>query len=436
MKRILLLTGLMFFQFIFAICPAQNTSRSISAIDTIPFGLKPHEWNKMQEIWTRKNRPVQVLLYSGNSLTGQILHLYNDTVVFYVDSSSFINQYVAANDIVYLHRDSIVNNLHAPESKSRSGLFWGTTTGAAMGVVLFFAGGGYAPPVLVIAPSLIGAGIGIYKDSKKNRNMTEPHVLDLNSEEARKRVLLFPDHLPGLSGTREHASDITPETFATASFDDLLNASPQAGRLFGTPVISLSGYAGRTSIEKNHSNFRRNFGFTFTYRPLKRIKTGYQFKVVTTLENPLYEYTQYGSNLFFYENAYISSHTLLVKYVPLSANSFLTRRFEVSAGIGFSFNTLSHQSHIRHNELWEVLTSEDSTIRNTGLALMSDVDFYISRHISFYLSLNKSLNKPFKPKDLNAVNPLTGENIFHKTMEVYPSPLDFMVGLRLHLMRR
>jgi len=436
MKRISLLAGLMVFQLLFVICPAQNISRSTSTADTIPFRLKQHEWNKMQKVWSRKYPPVKVLLSDGDSLEGQILRHHNDTVVLYLESLSFINQYVAGNSIMHLHRDSIVNILHDPESKNRSGLLWGIAAGSAVGVGLFFAGGGYAPPVLVIAPALIGSGIGASKDSRKNRSMTEPQFIDLNSEKARKKYLLFPYHLPGLSDTSEHEAIITPEIFAPANFDDLIKASPLLGRLFGTPAISLSGYVGRTSIEKNHRNFGLNLGFTFTYNTLNRLKIGYLYKDLTTIGKPLFEHQDFGTGLYFNEDIWIVSHTLFVKYVPFAVSPYLTKHFEASAGIGVSFNKLYHSSRISHNEWWELLASEHSTTRNTGLAFMSDFDLYIFRHFSFYLSINKSINKPFKPKDLSAVNPLTGATIVHKTMEVYPSPLDFMVGLRLHLLRR
>lgn len=440
MKKILLFVGLQIVQWMFIICPAQNISSYPLSTDSVPFGLKPDEWNKMQEVWSRNNRQVKVLLSDGNSLEGHILYLYNDTVVLYIDRLSFINQYAAGNDIMYLHQDSFINISHDPEfikTLKRPGLFWGTTAGVAAGAGLFFAGGGWIHPVIIAVPILAGAGTGGLLDYSHRMKTTEPQFLDLNSEKARERYVLFPDYLPGLPGASEHGSMLAPESFATADFDDLLNASPLTRSLFGTPVISLSGHTGLTTIEKNHSSFGLNVGFSFTYRPLTRLKVGYLYNQVMPLEDPLYEYTDYSFGLDFHQRVcMIFSHTLLVKFVPLTANQFLTNRFEASAGIGASLNKLYHQSHIWHNELWEVLSSEDGTFRNISLKFMSDLDFYVSRNFSIYLSINKAISKPFKPKDLTAVDPLTNMDIFFETREVYPSPLDIMIGLRFHFLRR
>ena len=438
-KRILLLVGLLVVQLVFALCAAQNISRNASAADSVPFGLKPQEWYKMQEIWARRYDPVKVLLPNGNLLEGQILYLHNDKLVLHYEGRTFINQYVSGNEIISLHRDSLVNISYSPELTQRlmgSGLFWGTTAGIAAGVGLFFAGGGWIHPVIIAIPTLAGAGIGGYIDFKNNSKATEPLFLDLNSEKARERYVLFPDHLPGLKDKGEQLPVFTPERLSSVNYDKLLNASPMTRKLLGTTTISISGHAGMTSIEKDHSNFNMNVGFSFTYRPLTRLKIGYLYQQVMTLGEPFYEYTDYGSNLYYHQHAWIVSHTLLVKYVPLTASPFLTNRFEASVGIGPSLNKLYHQSYIRHNELWEVLIADESTIRKMGLSFMSDLDYYVFRNLSVYLSLNKTISKPFKPKDLTSVDPLTNRDILFETMEVYPSPIDILIGLRIHLLRR
>jgi hypothetical protein len=372
-------------------------------------------------------------------LEGHILYLYNDTLVLHLEASTFINQFVGDNQIIHLHRDSIVNIAYSPELLQRlmgSGLFWGTTSGIAAGTALYIAGGGWVSPVIIVIPGLLGAGIGLPIDLWKHRKTEEPTYLDLNSERARERYVLFPDHLPGQKDKGEQLPVFTPERLASVIYDDLLNASPMTRKLLGSTTISLSGHAGLTSIQKDHSNFNMNVGFSFTYRTLTRLKIGYLYQQVMTLGEPLYEYTDYASNLYYHQNAFIVSHTLLIKYVPLTASPFLTNRFEASVGIGLSLNKLFHQSHIRHNELWEVLIEDNNDLRKMGLSFMSDFDYYVFRNLSVYLSINKSISKPFKPKDLSAVDPLTNENIFYEAMEVYPSPLDILIGLRIHLLRR
>ncbi len=440
MKMIFLLVGLLVFQLMLVECPAQNLSNHPLAADSVPYGLKPEEWNKMQEVWFRKNQHLKVMLPDGNLVDGQILHIYKDTAIFYTDRTSFINQYVAENEIVYLHQDSLYNNSNIQGYKPnliRSGLFWGTTAGVAAGIGLYFAGGGWVSPAIIAVPILAGGGIGGLIDLKNRKKKSVPYFPDFNSEKTRERYVLFPDHLPVLPGTSEHLPCIAPASFTNADFDDLIKASPFLRSLFGKPLFSIAGHTGLTSIEKNHGNFIMNAGLSLAFRPLTRLKTGYRYNQVLALENTLIEYTDYNSDLFFHQHAgTIVSHTFFVKYVPLAANQFLTNRFEVSAGIGSSFNSLYNQSHIRHNESWEVLSDNEGTYRNVGLILMSDLDFYVSRDFSIYLSLNKTISKPLKPEDLTAAHPITNDDIFFETKEVYPDRFDIVFGLQFHFLRR
>ena len=431
-KTTLILTAIIL-QLLFFPCMSQETED----IFHVPYGLKQAEWIKVQKIWTRNNHPVMIKKSDRTSLSGQILFIQDNKLVLWTDTASFIVPYADEGQILTLDQDSIISISANPELIDKlitSRIFWGTAAGAAASTALFFIGGGWISPVIVMAPTIAGTAVGAISGNK-HKEGTKTITLDMNSGKGKNNYVLFFSGPGRITDVPAVVPGFVPEKLSDATFSDLMRESLLIKKAFGLPRLSFSWQTGFAAPGYSNNKYLITGGFAFNIRPSDRFIAGFHTNTVGSLEAGLLDFTDNSAGLSFYENLSYSSYTLHFQYIPLCVSRFLTNRFEVAAGAGASLNQMLFSTSILDVPGGNVLLAGEEVKEYTmGLEIISDIDFYILKHFSLNISVRKSFSKSARPGNLTAESPVSHEIVTFETIDADLSSFNLIFGLRIHFL--
>ena len=458
MRTFILIFGLLFFHSIVLICQSQNLPCHDSANNVnnlTPYGLNPKEWHNVQKIWTRKNSPVRVQLANDSLVYGQILSLNDTALILWSDVHSFFNPYSVDSQLTIIDRASFRDIFdHSGFSREwwEKGIFLGTIGGAVIGTAyVIFVGQGWVPFYFALVPAALGTGIGYLIDDAKEKKLTDDSVPPLNydqfSDKEKEKFYVFPDGLTESMSYTNHYKKWDPAAIKELTFDDILAISPHAKRIFRTTKYSIAGQYFKSLPAFNYRKtyyFQPGFGLSARVNLTNWLNTGYNFRRI------LYYNYNAGDDYFPEISGYIeqytlnnTSNTLFFQYAPITPDRFLTRRYEISAGIGASLNMLNFQLEKMEvfNSLAEfggeayegtLLYEEHINKLSAGLVLLADFDYYLSKTVSLNLNVEQSLIRDLKTEKKTVIVPRTGETVTFESQEINLSSISYSLGIRLH----
>ncbi|MBW6537471.1 MAG: hypothetical protein K0B11_20855, partial [Mariniphaga sp.] len=343
------------FQSVVFLCHSQNHSIHDSVEESmyrIPYDLKPQEWDKVQKIWSKNSHPVRVHLTNDSVLLGQILNYNDSALILWSDAHSFFNPYTIDRHITMTDNASVRYIFdHSGFSTEfwKRGVFLGTIGGAGIGTVLvIFIGQGWVPFYFALIPAALGTGTGYLFDQARWKKDADESQVPINftdlSDAEKKRFFTFPDGLPEKVSDKNRLVHRDSAAFMQLTFDDILAKSPQAKQIFRTTTFSIAGqYVGSLPAFNYPESklFLPGFGLSARFNITSNLFSAYYFRYIHSynIDNDYFDSS--GFNEEFTLNN--KSHTLSFQYAPITPDRFLTRRFEIAAGIGVSLNSLDFQ---------------------------------------------------------------------------------------------
>jgi hypothetical protein len=440
MRNILIFTGIILFLFLIIPCYSQHVTESdfmYPAGNTLPYGLNTREWTKLQQKWVKRSLPVTLCLSNDSIVNGQILFRNDTVLILWAEEYTFFDPAQADSKVMIFNRDSVKQILVKERfslTDEESGMYWSTMAGFIHGFLFLAANGApydYAAPLIFPA---IGFGIGgvvdIIKVATENvRGTKEPVNFDRLRKGIQKKYYFYRDSLPEpvkeiISGNIDKIGGLESMTF-----EDVLASSPQTRRWFRSPQFSLSALTG-PYFSKYHEDKSRSISISASYRFPRRISLGYMYKNFS----PWYDDRNIPPNTLLLEYFYRQGHTIFCHYTILSADRFLSNRFEISAGAGASLNKIAFQSDKfdLYSGMQTYLAGHNGKENKAGLSLMANTDFYVSRYLSLSLSAEKSFLMPLKLEQQQALNPRTSETMTFEAEEINLSSFDLLFGIRIH----
>ncbi|MBW6536071.1 MAG: hypothetical protein K0B11_13775, partial [Mariniphaga sp.] len=137
------------------------------------------------------------------------------------------------------------------------------------------------------------------------------------------------------------------------------------------------------------------------------------------------------------------SHTLSFQYAPITPDRFLTRRFEIVAGIGVSLNSLDFQlmkfgrfiqfseDPYDHYDIGSLYNEHIKELR-AGLLLLADCSYYLSKAVSLNVTFEKSFLRDLETEQKTIKIPETGESVTFESQKINPSSFSYSFGIRFH----
>ena len=437
-----------------SVCQSQNFSIQDSiqeSINYIPYGLKPKEWHNLQKMWNRRNYPVRVHLANDSVIYGQILGVNDSSIILWSDVQSFYNPYDVDRHLTIIDSASIRNifdHYGLYHGWWKRGVFLGTIGGAVIGTAfVVFVGQGWIPFYFVLPPAAMGAGAGYLMSRRKLKMRAIESEVPINythfSDTEKNNFFVFPDGFPEAVPFKNDLTQSDSTAILELAFNDILAKSPRAKQLFRSRAFSIAGQYVKSlpAFNYHESNyFLPGFGLSARFNLTNWLNTGYNFRHI-------HYYSIYippSISSFAEHYSLINmSHTLFFQFVPMTPDRFLTRRFEISAGLGASFNKLNF--HLEKlgvfnsladvgGEAYEITLLYDEDIKklNAGLVLLVDFGYYISKSLSLNLNVENSLIRDLETKQKTVKIPRTGESATFESLKIDPSSISYSLGIRLH----
>jgi hypothetical protein len=456
MKIIKVLFVVIMVQFMGLTCQSQNVPIQDTVMEPatlIPYDLTPHEWRNLQRMWRRKANPVTIQLVNDSLVYGQILGVHDTALIIWTDEHSFFNPYYADKHLAIIDSDSFRNMFDyygfTPGWQNRR-IVWWTIGGAAFGAAfVVFVGQGWIPFYFALPPAALGTLTGFLSNRKRLEKRDDLSEVRINyaqfSDDEKNKYYTFPGGLPEAISFSSGAAKLDSAAIMQLTFNDVLSKSPHAKHIFRSRPFSISGQFVQTlftfSNQRKPTYNQPSFGLSARIGLTEWLYTGYSFR---SHHYSYYTILQYGETGIF-DDYWLNnkSHNLFIQYAPITPDKFLTRRFEISAGIGASINFLDFQSnkwemynHISESgDSWyntNHLHSETIDKTNYGWLLLVDFGYYLSSTLSLNANIEHSFIKELQTRQKTVSNPRTGDLIQIDSQIVNPSSTRYSLGIRLH----
>ncbi len=436
------------------ICQSQNFSIHDSikeSMNRIPYDLKPQEWQNIQKMWSKKSHPVKIQLTNDSIVFGQILNYNDNELILWTDVHSFFNPYYIDSELIILDGESLRHIFKHPgfdTKRSKKGILWGTVIGAGIGTALvIFVGQGWIPFYYALVPTALGTGTGYLIDLVgRYKYAGDSEMQILTSDREKEKITIFPDGFPEAVSYKSGSTRLDTAAFLLLTFDAVLAKSPIVKKIFRKPAFSIAVQHVKSLAafdDNNSSNyFEPSFGLSARFNLSKRLYTGYSFR-----NNQYYktgwDYLPAVSGFSEYYNLKNKNHTLFIQYALLTPGKYLTRGFELTAGIGASLNKLDLQLsqgeiynslHGSGGESYEYTDLYYEYIEKVspGLLLLADLGYYFSKAVSLNITLEKSFIRDLETEQQTVTIPRTGESVTFESQKINPSSFSYSFGIRLH----
>jgi len=421
--------------------------------DTTPFQLTHNQWGKIQYQWKHSNYIFDCILNEGDTVRGQLLTHTDSTILLWTNPHSFLNALSEKDLIRTINYHEIQKLFLTDNFFNRKGILRGMLagglTGTILGSALTIAVTGWISPLVLILP-VIGTGIGGGAGELLSKKITVSQIYPAQPDGNREETIPGINKYCIIPSSHDAHLFLSSDNYTNSSegaLHEIEKLSPLIRKVFHKPLVYVS-----VRISKLHYPLDQTSNIYWDYRPLRNLRgiiAGYNFTEKSSLELSWDNNRDYFPIIFINSSTYLfdesinfNSTSVWYFFRPFSGNKLYLRHIQPGLGIGASMNKINSSGY------GFLYTSDSARLYNEdyfkvmdkftlpGINLKASCDFFLSRRISLFASLEKSFTGNHTIPAYKKPHTVTNEMIGPDSRPVNLSAWKTQFGVRIHLFRK